>query len=352
MSRVSPMREWANLFLRRRPRTAAYAETLHERWDAFMQSGRQLSLRKVPLIRPDSKIFCMGSCFALEVKSALSARGYAVHPSENSVEVPQPGAEPFRPTGRQLVYYNTFTMLQEFEKAWGLWSQDRDDVWVVRKERAGRDTVSRFQDPYRRRVFSETKEGLHNIIGAFDDVIKKGILESNVYIFTLGLTEVWKKKEGSRYVCAEPGYGGGGGHGDTMFVQSGFPDNYANVKRLVELIHAKSPSRHIVLTVSPVPLGRTFSGNDIFAANTESKAVLRAVAGQIVREFPWVSYFPSFEICSLVGQRRGRGVYEADGRHVRRDLVAEIIDTFLDAYTAGDAPAEGHARTAEARQHP
>ena len=78
-----------------------------------------------------------------------------------------------------------------------------------------------------------------------------------------------------------------------------------------------------MLTVSPVPLGRTFTDLDVVVANVESKCLLRTAAGEMARRFENVHYFPSFEICGASGE-----VYEDDGRHVRRNVVQQIVRLF------------------------
>ena len=63
-------------------------------------------------------------------------------------------------------------------------------------------------------------------------------------------------------------------------------------------------------------------------ATIEAKSILRAVAGQLSREFDNVHYWPSYDLCVK------DDIYREDGRHVRPDAVAMIVDTFIEAYTA------------------
>ncbi len=85
----------------------------------------------------------------------------------------------------------------------------------------------------------------------------------------------------------------------------------------------------IVVTVSPVPLNATFTGEDIVVANTHSKALLRAAAAEWAASFQNVHYFPSFEI--VMNSDRAT-TWRMDGRHVRAEAVAHIMDTFVEAY--------------------
>ncbi|MBI3252509.1 MAG: GSCFA domain-containing protein [Candidatus Omnitrophica bacterium] len=275
----------------------------------------------------------MGSCFALEIQKVLREKGRAVYPETTALRAGSQEADELVTSGLESVHFNTFTMLQEFEKAFGLWRQDPDDFWLTKRGLGGR-RGAHFQDPYRRKVYAPSKEGILALTAVLDEAIRKGIVESDLYILTMGLTEVWKKKDNGRVACTSISDSGGGGKDQLTFYQSGFADNYANMKKIIELIREQFPSRHVVLTVSPVPLNRTFSKDDVFTATVENKAVLRALAGQLVREFENVHYFPSYEFCQLLERFYGQRVFESDGRHVRRPVVNRIMESFLNTYAA------------------
>lgn len=78
--------------------------------------------------------------------------------------------------------------------------------------------------------------------------------------------------------------------------------------------------------MSPVALSRTFSESDVITANTESKSILRAVAGELRREFPNLVYWPSYEIALA------QDVYQDDGRHVTPEGVKQIVDQFVSVH--------------------
>lgn len=94
------------------------------RWTSLMQSRRVL-LKTQPLIIPHThlQVFCLGSCFALEIKKPLKAMNFHVSPWDYDLRVALPDGGVFRSDGQHAVLYNTFTIRQEFEKAFGLWTQ-------------------------------------------------------------------------------------------------------------------------------------------------------------------------------------------------------------------------------------
>jgi hypothetical protein len=83
----------------------------------------------------------------------------------------------------------------------------------------------------------------------------------------------------------------------------------------------------IILTVSPVPLIATNSGQHVMVATAEAKSILRAVAGQLARYRPYVDYFPSYEIItSPVTQ----GVFfEPNRREISPMGVDFVMDHFF-----------------------
>jgi hypothetical protein len=81
------------------------------------------------------------------------------------------------------------------------------------------------------------------------------------------------------------------------------------------------------LTVSPVPLTATNSGNHVLIATMESKSILRAVAGQMKRRFGFVDYFPSYEI---INSPPFRGTFfESNQRTVNHVGVNHVMDSFF-----------------------
>jgi hypothetical protein len=97
----------------------------------------------------------------------------------------------------------------------------------------------------------------------------------------------------------------------------------------IDIIRRANPSAKVVLTTSPVPLGRTFTGHDVIIANGYSKAVLRAVAADIVEKNRHVDYFPSYEMVMLSDPRSS---WEDDQRHVDDARVGKVVQMFVDSY--------------------
>jgi hypothetical protein len=107
------------------------------------------------------------------------------------------------------------------------------------------------------------------------------------------------------------------------------------MRTALRLLKQLNPRMQVVLTVSPVPLHRSFNQHDIFVNNMESKCTMRAVAAQICREFDWVHYFPSFEIVWGVGAAAYK---DEDLLHVKEEVVGMIIDQFMVSHFESGIP--------------
>ena len=93
-----------------------------------------------------------------------------------------------------------------------------------------------------------------------------------------------------------------------------------------------NPKAKIILTVSPVPLGSTFSDSDNLIANTESKSILRAVAGAIVRKYDFCNYFHSYEMATSLDRSQ---VFIQDARHISKPFVRHIMFEFEKYFVEG-----------------
>ena len=310
----------------------------NNRWRRFHET-RTLSLESKPLLFPGDTVFAMGSCFAREIRQALTAIGITVGPDYARVAIDR---GEFRidelPAVAHLNYYNSFTIRQEFERLTGRWVQAADDFWKVGRDPAGGGLL--FQDPYKRLTFGRTPEALRAAVSRVDAVIEEGARAASVFLFTLGMAEVFRKHDDGRVVCQKPAYLGGGGAAETAMHLSTVAENLANLEAVRAMIRELRPDARMVVTVSPVPLERTFSGRDIVVANAEGKAILRAAVGEFARAHDDVVYFPAYEIVTALG---AAAFDPADLRHVDPGVVDVIMRAFVKAHASPARPHDAEA---------
>ena len=306
--------------------TARVGDAVNQKYANFARRSR-ITIRKHAWIEPTDRIFTIGSCFAEEIRKAMAVFGFSMLPRYASLQIdPERVRVDELPKREHLNYYNSFTVLQEFERIAGEWTQEPDDYWTV----SGTlwPSSEYFQDPYRRLLFGRDVPALHGAIEGLNQIMSEGFRAADVFLITYGMVEVFVNKRSGRVVSQKPLYFGGGGLEQTTFKQSTFEENLQNLRRTVEIVERHRPGAKIVMTVSPVALERTFSGDDIVVANCEGKSLLRAVLGQIAREFENVVYFPAYELVTS----GGRDSFEIDGRHVKPEVVQQVVNAFIEAY--------------------
>ena len=290
-------------------------------WKRFM-TDRMVTTAPNPLVRKSDRFFLMGSCFAEEIRQALETTLGANKVGPDYLQVqfdPDLAQIDDLPDRNHLNTYNAFSVLQEIERLLGLWTPDPSDYWL---------TDGRLQCPYRRLVFAKTPQIFADVSAGLDRALRQGFDTADHFVFTFGMTEVFINKSSGKIANQKPGYDGGGGVAETTYHQASFQENFDAICRIVDLIREAKPNARIFCTVSPVPLKRTFSGADIFVANSLSKSTLRAVLAEVAAARPCVTYFPSYEAVISGGD----AAWEEDGRHVQRPVVEAITRAFVKTY--------------------
>ena len=180
------------------------------------------------------------------------------------------------------------------------------------------------------------------------DCVKRLLLECEVFVFTLGLTEAWIDAPTGTVFPVCPGTAAG--EFDPLRHQPinfDYPSIAADLNWVVDAVRAVNPRLAWIFTVSPVHLVATHTQHSVIVASTYSKSVLRAVCGDVERSHPNVSYFPSFEIFASAqsfGQYLGANLRDATDRGVSH-VMALFERIFVDHGGAPPAPAAAPAIT-------
>ena len=270
--------------------------------DVHTWSERALVMRApgAVVVRPDTRVATIGSCFAEELASMMSEVGIdgAMHPGG--------------------LFYSTATIRQELERLAGGWQERAaEPVWVV--DGSVVDPFRKYDTQYRDEAALLADRAAAD--AAADDVFRG----ASVVVVTLGLIETW----------ISPSTG-------NTFRQIPHPSVF---ERLLPVFHRLTVGEmlddlerirtvvrdhlgaELVVTTSPVPLHATFTPLDVRIANTESKSRIRAATSEFLDRHPDVHYFHSYEM--VVTSERQSDFFNDDGRHVRRDAVRYIVSEFL-----------------------
>ena len=176
--------------------------------------------------------------------------------------------------------------------------------------------------------------------------VKTVLSTADVFIFTFGLTEAWAcRRSGTVYPTAPGTVAGTYDPAAVVFKNFTYSEVIADFLAFREIVRSVNPQVKFVTTVSPVPLTATKTENHVLVATNYSKAVLRAVAGELTDTYDDIDYFPSYEIIAGV-QARGF-FYESNLRSVNDEGVNVVMRSFFAEHRdpAGQDDREGTGRS-------
>lgn len=271
------------------------------------------------------KIATAGSCFAQHVTTHLRQRGCKVLDAERPpAGLPEDEARTFGYLIYSARYGNIYTvrqLLQLLTDAYGEQVRD-EDVW----ESKGRfyDALRPGVEPTgltsRDEVAAQRLNHLSHVRSLFD--------RTDVLIFTLGLTEAWTGRESGTVYPTCPGVIAGEYDAAVYeFRNFGFSEIYSDLERVRSVLKERNSNIRFILTVSPVPLTATASGQHVLVATTYSKSTLRAVCGAMVEAFDDVDYFPSYEL--VANPFWQPSFFESNKRSVTPDGVESVMRVFF-----------------------
>jgi len=288
-----------------------------------------------------------GSCFAQHVARHMRASGFNVLDVE-----PAPAAlseESARAFGYGIYsartgnIYSARQLLQLAQDAHS-GSVEAADVWTK---------DGRFYDALRPNIESQGFESLEEALALRRehlDKVQDLFARMDVLVFTFGLTEAWMDKNTGRVFPTAPGtIAGDYDPGVHVFKNFDYAEVRDDFEQFLKLVRATNPKLRVLLTVSPVPLTATATGDHVLAATTYSKSVLRAVAGDLARDHDNIDYFPSYE---MIASPWSRGFfYESNLREVSRAGVEAVMRVFFEQHRppsgAAAAPAASAPTSAE-----
>lgn len=278
-------------------------------------------------VAPKHKVITAGSCFAQHFSRALLARGY--------------GWKDFEPAPMQL------TADQARDYNYGIFSFRTGNVYTARMLRQWLELAfeeaeapQEYWENAAGRVFDPLRPGIEP--DGFVDLaemlasrtatlaaIRRGVQEADVFVFTMGLTECWRHREtGLEYAMCPGTMAGRFDPEQHVFVNQGYGAIRRDMRAAFKILRQVNPKLKILLTVSPVPLTATASGQHVLTATSYSKSVLRAVAGELAQELAYVDYFPSYEIITHPAYR---GMFYAPNQ---RSVVPQGVNHVMNSFFA------------------
>lgn len=274
-----------------------------------------------------------GSCFAQHISRHMKRAGLAPYIAESAHEMlVQFGGNLESYTQFSARYGNIYTvrqLVELFQQAFGIIPMIEDFI----------EQDGRWFDLLRPNV---EKNGFASLHEAHSDrayhlsCVKHLFETADVFIFTLGLTESWFNSQSGHIYPMCPGTVRGEYNPEEhQFRNLTCAEVIADLETLISGSRVVNQGLKFILTVSPVPLVATYTGNDVLVASSYSKSVLRAAVGEVEAKYDYVAYFPSYEIIS---HPASFGQYLAsDLREVTERGVAHVMGCFMSCYYGIDS---------------
>ena len=270
----------------------------------------------------DARVASAGSCFAARIGERLRAVGL-------NYLVVEAGAEPL--SARYGDIYTALQLAQLLDRALGRFEP---------LERAWLTPSGTLLDPFRPRSSATgyaTLEALEADRRGHLDAVRSMFEQLDVFVFTLGLTEVWADRRDGAAFPSCPGRGRGYFDPDRYAWHSlDVAETTAYLGRFLTTLHEINPAAKVVLTVSPVHNAATMHPTHVVRASMECKATLKVAAESVARSHDSVDYYSSYDI---IMQNLGRQqFFAADGRHVTDETADFVTSAFVQHYFGDSAP--------------
>jgi hypothetical protein len=286
------------------------------------------------LLGEDNKIATIGSCFAQHLSRFLERSGMGYWVAEQAPSsMPEDEARRRNYGVFSARYGNVYTVrqaVQLLDRAFGAF-RPHETAWT-----RGESLV----DPFRPRVEPDGFRDIDSLsrdCAAHLEAVRRVFTEADVLVFTLGLTEAWIDVTDGAVFPLAPGVSGGTFEPSRhAFVNFDYDEVSADLGAFAELFHNVNPAGHILLSVSPVPLVATYEPRHVLVSTVHSKSILRVAAGEAEQRFPFVHYFPAYEVVMAPGQ--GDRYFADDLRQVTQEGVAHVMRVFARHFYPAEEP--------------
>jgi len=265
------------------------------------------------LIRPGTRVFGMGSCFADNVVGFLRR--------ELGVE-----ASSFAKSR----FYDPVSIRQAVQDLLTGPHFSRDDMFVTEEGL----WVNPFRDP--KRSFASYEE-LAAWTRGVDEEAAAALRRADVLVITLGGTENWRHPgTGKTYVTIPfPEVFNSQMPGIAEFHHLSHAETLEALENVYQLLRQHLPDTHLILTVSPVRMAFTVTDLDVRVANCYAKSVLRTAVGELTRRHAnHLHYFHSYELFEYDADPAR--LFASDQRHPTDAAVSMVMSHFAHHFVARD----------------
>lgn len=283
------------------------------------RSAKRFSMEKT------DAVVTAGSCFAQNVAKYLRDAKSVKFIESELLQADDPVF-----SGRYGNIYTARQMVQLFDEVQS-GSPDADCAVL-------RSADNRYVDinrPFIEKAGYESPEAVINARADHISAIKPIFQDSDVFVFTLGLTEGWKNPATGKVYPVCPGVYSDLPETDYVFHNFTYEEIVKDMEDFIAKLTAINPAIKILLTVSPVPLTATYTKDDVVTATMHSKAILRTVCGSLESRIANVFYFPSYEM--IANPFTAGSAYASNLRSVQPEPIEAVMRYFEEDYIVSDS---------------
>ncbi|MEO1002644.1 MAG: GSCFA domain-containing protein [Cyanobacteria bacterium J06638_7] len=294
-------------------------------------------------ISSTAKIATAGSCFAQHITRRLKTNGYNVMDVEPPPPLlPEDLHQKFGFSMYSARYGNIYTVRQLLQLALevaGEWSP-KSFIW---------EKGDKFYDGLRPAVEPEGLDTREEVVEHRKFHLQRvhSLFRSmDLFIFTLGLTEMWVHKDSGTVFPTAPGALAGEFDERVFdFRNAHFGMMKKDFNQFLQVLRKIRAGRKfkMILTVSPVPLTATASGRHVLTSTTYSKSTLRSIAGFWAQRKPFIDYFPSYEI--VINPRLQSTSFSDNLRSVKDEAVDNVMRHFFSEHPIINSKVPQHVST-------
>jgi len=289
------------------PHQAFWAKTMREN-RGFQGFPMERPLR----LKPGEKIATAGSCFAQNIT------GFLMENYRSACLITEPPRN-----GEALFsarYGNIYTPQQLLELLQETRSGEADATCAIRR-RDGR-YLDRFRPGVESRGFATPADAI-NARQAHLGKLQRLFSDTDIFIFTLGMTEAWRMPGGRILPLCPAVYAD---ETTSEFHNFTLTETNNALQSALSLLKEMNPQVRVILTVSPVPLTATFTDAHVALATSYSKSVLRVSCAEMEFQHDKLHYFPSYEMATNPAAHES--FFDENARTVRPEIVTQIMAHF------------------------
>ena len=283
-------------------------------------------VKPTPIMDMHTPIGSAGSCFAFEIAQVFQEQGFNFVVTERNddpnsgiiIDGYKPGDKYAKFSANYGILFNTPSFRQLAEKAFEVKPFRR----ILYKKH------NRFLcDPYRENVFFQSREAYDIDYPKHVEAVRQSLLQSEIFIVTLGLNECWKFLSDGTAISRNPE---AALYPLIKHCILSVQENVENIQTFIDIVRVHNPNFKLIVTLSPVPFLASGRGDDthVVTANCHSKAVLRVAAEELVNNNKDVYYLPSYELVTNCSQ----DPWKEDQRKVKSDTVDRVVEMFKEMF--------------------